>query len=231
VDDDITARPFPRSTDCLEVRAKAKWEIRRWHPLLQSCLALNERELPYLNLFGQLNRDLNGANWRVSGLSKKPTIYKRRGRVRASRTSATSGISEPNCDWERNTSRALNVFCMAYWLRNDISDRASTTTAQISPALAAGPHPQRNGLGSCRTLAVLMILKPAAGVGMPLRFVHPWPTQAWVEPGNRRRYDLHAWAGGVTCRGWLAGRSESQRHGGHRSIATMPLANLLEIHP
>jgi transglutaminase-like putative cysteine protease len=164
--DEILRARFNGSTESFQVHAISEVETRPAPPL-ETCLTINEPQLPYP--VGRLNGDLMGAiqGWLPNGQHDP---------------AAVDLAQEALMGSDQRALRFLDQ------LLEIIQDRVKYTQRHIGPAWPAG-RTLKERVGSCRDLAMLMI-ETCRCVGLPARFVSGYHL---VEP-RPKRYDLHAWA-------------------------------------
>jgi transglutaminase-like putative cysteine protease len=164
--DEILRARFNGSTESFLVHAISEVETRPAPPL-ETCLTINEPQLPYP--VGRLNGDLMGAiqGWLPNGQHDP---------------AAVDLAQEALMGSDQRALRFLDQ------LLEIIQDRVKYTQRHIGPAWPAG-RTLKERVGSCRDLAMLMI-ETCRCVGLPARFVSGYHL---VEP-RPKRYDLHAWA-------------------------------------
>ena len=164
--DEILRARFNGSTESFQVHAISEVETRPAPPL-ETCLTINESQLPYP--VGRLNGDLMGAiqGWLPNGQHDP---------------AAVDLAQEALMGSDQRALRFLDQ------LLEIIQDRVKYTQRHIGPAWPAG-RTLKERVGSCRDLAMLMI-EACRCVGLPARFVSGYHL---VEP-RPKRYDLHAWA-------------------------------------
>jgi len=164
--DEILRARFNGSTESFLVHAISEVETRPAPPL-ETCLSINEPQLPYP--VGRLNGDLMGAiqGWLPNGQHDP---------------AAVDLAQEALMGSDQRALRFLDQ------LLEIIQDRVKYTQRHIGPAWPAG-RTLKERVGSCRDLAMLMI-EACRCVGLPARFVSGYHL---VEP-RPKRYDLHAWA-------------------------------------
>jgi len=164
--DEILRARFNGSAESFLVHAISEVETRPAPPL-ETCLTINEPQLPYP--VGRLNGDLMGAiqGWLPNGQHDP---------------AAVDLAQEALMGSDQRALRFLDQ------LLEIIQDRVKYTQRHIGPAWPAG-RTLKERVGSCRDLAMLMI-EACRCVGLPARFVSGYHL---VEP-RPKRYDLHAWA-------------------------------------